>query len=135
MPAIDQVEGIGAVYGAKLKAAGVSTTEDLLDRGKDKSGRTELSAATGITEQTILEWVNRCDLMRISGIGSEYADLLEAAGVDSVPELGKRNAANLAVRLVDINARRALVRRVPVEAMIEEWVEQAQALPRVVVHS
>ena len=94
---IEDVEGIGPTFAAKLIEAGVSTTDALLDRGGTSAGRDRLSEATGISEKLLLEWVNHSDLMRIDGVGSEYADLLEAAGVDSCAELAQRNAANLAV--------------------------------------
>ena len=86
---IEEIEGIGPAYGAKLTAAGVTTTEQLLERGASRKGRTELAGTTGITDTLILEWVNHADLMRIKGVGSEYSDLLEAAGVDSPAEIGR----------------------------------------------
>ena len=94
---IEEIEGIGSTYGVKLAEAGVATTEALLERGAGEGGRAALAASTGISSTLILEWVNHADLMRIDGVGSEYSDLLEAAGVDSAPELAERNAANLAV--------------------------------------
>ena len=93
---IEEIEGVGPTYAAKLSGAGVLTTEHLLERGGSPSGREALADETGQSHAQILEWVNHVDLMRINGVGSEYADLLEAAGVDSVPELARRNAANLA---------------------------------------
>jgi len=82
----------------------------------------------------LLQWVNHADLYRLKGVGSEYADLLEAAGVDSCPELARRNAANLAAKLVEVNDAKSLVRRVPTEAMVAAWIEQAKGLPKVVTH-
>jgi predicted flap endonuclease-1-like 5' DNA nuclease len=106
MPNLEDVEGIGPSYAAKLADAGLSTTDDLLTAGGSPGGRDDLAAKTGISAALILEWVNHVDLYRINGVGSEYADLLEAAGVDSVPELAQRNAANLTAALARRSARR-----------------------------
>jgi predicted flap endonuclease-1-like 5' DNA nuclease len=129
---IIDVEGIGPTYAAKLQEAGVQTTDDLLERGAQPKGRAELEQATGISHGLILEWVNHVDLYRIEGIGSEYSDLLEEAGVDTVVELGKRVPANLAAKLAEINAAKNLVRHVPGEEVCAGWIAQAQKLPRVV---
>ena len=115
---IEEIEGVGPAYAAKLSGAGVLTTEHLLERGGSESGRKALAEETGQSHDQILEWVNHVDLMRIDGVGSEYADLLEAAGVDSVPELAARNAANLAAALESTNERKSLVRRVPSESVV-----------------
>ena len=132
---IEDVEGIGPAFAEKLAAAGVATTDALLDRGATSSGRDKLSEATGISERLILEWVNHADLMRIDGVGSEYADLLEAAGVDSCAELAQRNAANLATTFQELDAARPnTVRQVPSEATIAKWIEQAEHLAKVVSH-
>jgi predicted flap endonuclease-1-like 5' DNA nuclease len=132
---IEDVEGIGAAFAEKLTAAGVTTTEGLLDRGATDSGRSRLAADTGISERLLLEWVNHADLMRLDGVGSEYADLLEAAGVDSCAELARRNAANLAQTFQELDAARPnTVRRVPSEETIRGWIEQADKLAKVVSH-
>jgi predicted flap endonuclease-1-like 5' DNA nuclease len=131
---IIDVEGIGPVYAEKLKAAGVVTTDDLLERGAKPKGRQELEAATGISHGKILEWVNHVDLYRLDGVGSEYSDLLEEAGVDSPLELSHRVPANLAAKLVEINEAKKLVRRVPTETMVAGWIEQAKNLPKIVEH-
>ena len=132
---IEDVEGIGPTFAAKLTEAGVATTDDLLDRGGTSAGRDRLSEATGISERLLLEWVNHADLMRINGVGSEYADLLEAAGVDSCAELARRNAANLAQTFQELDAARPnTVRRVPSEETIRGWIEQADKLAKVVSH-
>ena len=132
---IEDVEGIGPAFAGKLVAAGVATTDDLLDRGGSSSGRDKLSEATGISERLLLEWVNHADLMRIDGVGSEYADLLEAAGVDSAAELAQRNAANLAITFQELDAARPnTVRQVPSEATIAGWIQQASRLDKVVSH-
>jgi predicted flap endonuclease-1-like 5' DNA nuclease len=129
---IVDVEGIGPVYGEKLEAVGVKTTDDLLQRGATQKGREELEAASGIGRVLILKWVNRVDLYRIDGVGSEYSDLLEVAGVDTIPELAYRNAANLTETLAEANASRSLVRRLPTLEVVADWIEQAKKLPRVV---
>ncbi|HEU6440668.1 MAG TPA: DUF4332 domain-containing protein [Terriglobales bacterium] len=129
---IIDVEGIGPVYAEQLGAVGVKTTDDLLERGAKPKGREDLEAATGIGHTLILKWVNRVDLYRVNGIGSEYSGLLEVAGVDTVPELAQRNAANLTETLAEANASRNLVRRLPTLEMVTDWIEQAKKLPRVV---
>lgn len=134
MANIKDIEGIGPAYGEKLEAAGVKTDSALLEQGASKKGRQEIAEKTGISETHILNWVNRADLARIKGIGSEYADLLEASGVDSVPELGQRKAANLHAKMTEVNAEKSLVRSLPSESMVEGWVEQAKGLDRVVTH-
>jgi predicted flap endonuclease-1-like 5' DNA nuclease len=131
---IEEIEGVGPAHAAKLSGAGVVTTEHLLERGGSASGREALAAETGQTHAQILEWVNHVDLMRIDGVGSEFADLLEAAGVDSVPELATRNAANLAASLESTNASKDLVRRVPSEAVVAKWIDEAKTLRKLVTH-
>lgn len=135
MARIDEVEGIGPAYAEKLAAADVKTTDDLLAAGASAKGRDALAEATGISGGLILEWVNHVDLMRIKGVGSEYSDLLEAAGVDSPAELARRNAANLATTIQEVVAARpGIVRRTPTEAMISEWIDQAKTLGKIVTH-
>jgi len=128
------VEGIGPAYAEKLEAVGVKTTDQLLERGAKPKGRQELEDSTGIGHALILKWVNRVDLYRIKGVGSEFSDLLEIAGVDSPPELAHRNAANLTETLAEANAARSLVRRLPTLAEVTDWIEQSKALPKVVEH-
>ncbi|HNS06923.1 MAG TPA: DUF4332 domain-containing protein [Anaerolineaceae bacterium] len=130
MPSIIDIEGIGSVYQKKLKAIGVATTEKLLELGATPKGRKELAEKTGIGEALILEWVNHSDLYRIKGVGSEYSDLLEEAGVDTVVELSKRVAKNLYEKMVEVNAAKKLVRKLPVEKQVADWIEQAKKLPR-----
>jgi len=131
---VADVEGIGATYAEKLSTAGVKTTDALLSAGATPKGRADLESATGISHALILKWVNRVDLYRIKGIGSEYSDLLEIAGVDTVPELAQRNAANLSETLAEANAARNLVRKLPTTEQVADWVTQAKALPRVVTY-
>jgi predicted flap endonuclease-1-like 5' DNA nuclease len=132
--AIEYVEGIGPAFAQKLNEVGIFTPKDLLERGATSKGRDEIAELAGISGKLVLEWVNHCDLFRIKGVGSEYADLLEAAGVDTVVELATRNPANLYLRMVDVNAEKNLVRRVPVQSQVEEWVAQAKLLPRVITY-
>ena len=131
---IEDLEGVGPVYGARLRAAGVQTTDDLLEKAGPAAGRRALAAAADIGPDLLLRWANHADLYRISGVGSEYADLLEASGVDSCPELAQRNAANLATTMAEANAARALVRRLPTEEVVAGWIDQAKKLPKVVTH-
>ena len=132
---IEDVEGIGAVAGGKLRAAGVATTDDLLMAGSSAAGRGKVASMTGIGEGQILKWVNHVDLMRIPGVGSEYSDLLEAAGVDSPAELVQRNAANLAQTFQELDAARPnWIRQMPTQATIERWIEAARSLEGGVSH-
>jgi predicted flap endonuclease-1-like 5' DNA nuclease len=134
MASIEEIEGIGPTYAAKLKEAGIATTDQLLAKGGAVAAREALAKSTGIGAAVLLEWVNHADLSRIKGIGWEYADLLEEAGVDSVPELAKRNAANLHQTLSDINEAKKLVRRPPTAEQVSAWVAEAKTLPAVVTH-
>lgn len=134
MASIVDVEGIGETYAKKLKEVGVDTTDELLEKGGSPKGRKELAEKTGIAEKNILEWVNHVDLYRIKGVGSEYADLLEEAGVDTVVELGTRNAANLHKAIVDTNAKKDLVRKLPTEDQVKDWIEQAKKMDRKVTY-
>ena len=130
MPSIIDIEGIGSVYQKKLKAIGVATTEKLLELGATPKGRKELAEKTGIGEALILEWVNHSDLYRIKGVGSEYSDLLEEAGVDTVVELAQRKPENLHAKIVEINAEKKLVRKLPTLKQVQDWVAQAAKLER-----
>lgn len=129
MTKLTKIEGIGEVYAAKLKAAGIDTVEKLLEAGATPKGRQELEEQTGIGHKLILEWVNLADLMRIKGVGEEYSDLLEEAGVDTVKELRSRNPDNLHTALVEVNREKNLVRRLPRRDQVADWIEQAKALP------
>lgn len=132
MASLKQIEGIGEKYAQKLKEVGVTSVEALLKQGATPKGRAEIAEKSGISETLILEWVNHADLFRIKGVGEEYADLLEEAGVDTVIELGKRNPDNLYQALISVNQAKKLVRQLPTSKQVKDWVEQAKMLPRVV---
>jgi len=127
---IEEIEGIGPVMGEKFRAAGVKNTDALLSNTKTPKQRKELAAATGLSEKVILKFANMADLFRVHGIGSEFAELLEAAGVDTVPELAQRNAANLTIKMKEVNDLKKLTRATPSETQVTKWVEEAKTLPR-----
>ncbi len=127
-----EIEGIGPVNAEKLTTAGVASVAALLEAGSTPKGRKELAAKADVSEKLILEWVNHADLFRIKGVGSEYADLLEAAGVDTVVELAGRKPENLIQKMSEVNAAKKLVRQLPTEKQVADWVDQAKALPRVI---
>jgi predicted flap endonuclease-1-like 5' DNA nuclease len=132
MTAIVDIEGVGEVYAAKLKEAGLSTVEALLEAGKTPKGRDTLAETTGISGKLILKWVNHADLFRIHGVAGQYAELLEAAGVDTVVELSRRNAANLAEALAKTNDEKKLAGTTPSLSQVEKWINEAKDLPRAV---
>ncbi len=127
---IEDVEGIGPAIGEKLRAAGIKDTDGLLEACCTPKQRKELAEKTGLAESQVLKFANMVDLYRVKGIGSEYAELLEAAGVDTVPELAKRNAANLTKAMAEANEKQSLVRRLPAESEVARWIEEAKGLPR-----
>ncbi|GKT10524.1 DUF4332 domain-containing protein [Desulforhabdus sp. TSK] len=127
---IEDVEGIGAVIGEKFRSAGVKDTDSLLANTRTPRQRKELAEKTGLAEAEILKFANMVDLYRIKGVGSEYSELLEAAGVDTVPELARRNAANLTQTMSAVNKEKKLTRREPAESEVSKWIEQAKSLPR-----
>ena len=131
---IEDVEGIGPVYGEKLRAVGISAVDKLLELGATKSGRSSLAKETGISEKEILKWVNHADLFRIAGVGPQFAELLEAAGVDTVKELRNRNAENLYSKIGEVNEVKKLVRRLPSLSQVEEMIELAGTLDPKVTH-
>jgi len=134
MAKLSDIEGIGLVYTQKLQEAGVSTTEALLKKGASQKGLQEITNKTGISSKLVLEWVNLADLFRIKGVGEEYSDLLEEAGVDTVVELAQRKSENLHAKMVEVNQQKNLVRQVPGLSQVQDWIEQAKALPRVVTY-
>lgn len=131
---IIDLEGIGPVYAEKLVAAGVVTADDLLEKCAAPKGRKELAEATGITEKLILKWTNYADMFRIHGVGPQFAELLEAAGVDTVKELAHRVPANLAAKMAEVNEEKKLVRRVPVESELQKMIDEAKTLPGVITY-
>ena len=131
---IIDIEGVGDVYAEKLIAAGINTPKELLDKCAAPAGRKALAEETGISDKLILTWTNHADLMRIKGIGPQFSELLEAAGVDTVKELKNRNPENLAAKILEINEEKHLVRRVPVLKEIVKMVNQAKELPPVMTY-
>jgi len=131
---LETIEGIGPAISEKLSEAGIGSIDKLLEAGGSKKGRGELAEKSGISESQLLKFVNHADLMRIKGIGGEYSELLECAGVDTVPELGQRNAANLSAKIEDINVEKKLVRSTPSESQVQDWIDQAKDLPKAVHH-
>lgn len=134
MTSIIDIEGIGAASKEKLVALGIRTTEKLLEVAGPKAGRAHLAQESGFSEAHLLEWVNRADLMRVKGVGEEYSDLLEAAGVDSPAELAHRNAANLTAAMADYAEQHNVVRRAPTETEVQGWIDHAKTLDKVVTH-
>lgn len=134
MTKLSEIEGIGETYSGKLTQAGITSLENLLDTCCDRAGRKHTADKCGISESLLLNWVNRADLSRVKGISTQYADLLEVAGVDTVPELAQRKAENLHAKMAEVNEQRHLVRRIPSLADVEDWVTQAKALPKVISH-
>lgn len=125
---IIEIEGIGAKYAEHLQAAGIFTTNDLLNACGSRKGRDSTAEKTGFSTSQLLKWTNMADLMRISGVGEEYSELLEAAGVDTVKELAIRNAENLAAKMKEINEAKSLTRALPGAAQVQKWVDQAKTL-------
>jgi len=134
MTKLSEIEGIGKAYAAKLEQAGIVSLEDLLKLCCEKKGRKDIAQKSGISEKLVLNWVNRADLSRIKGVSTQYADLLECAGVDTVPELAQRNAENLQSRMSEINGEKNLVRKLPTASQVQDWVAQAKELPCLVTH-
>ena len=130
MPNLKAIVGIGEVEKAKLKDAGISSSEALLDAAASKGGRAALAEKTGLSEKQILKWANNADLVRIKGVGRQYSELLEVAGVDTVPELAHRKAENLMNKLTQVNEEKKLVKKLPTLQQVEDWVSQASDLPR-----
>jgi len=126
---VGEIDGVDSAAAAKLKAVGIRTSDKLLDAAKSLQGRKMLSEKTGIDERNLLRLANKIDRMRIKGIGQEYADLLQIAGVDTVRELTYRNPKRLAERMKAINDKRKLVRVLPSESTVGRWIEHAKKLP------
>ncbi|OSM02313.1 DUF4332 domain-containing protein [Magnetofaba australis] len=134
MTKLVEIEGIGETYSSKLEEVGIKTIEQLLEAGASAKGRRTLEADSGISGKLILRWCNMADLFRIKGVGEEYSDLLEAAGVDTVPELAQRNAENLHKKMLEVNETKKLVRNPPAASQVANWVAQAKELPRVMTY-
>ncbi len=132
MAKITTIEGIGDTFAAKFRNAGVGSVEMLLKKGGTRKGRQQLIELTGLDASRMLKFVNHADLIRIKGIGGEYAELLEASGVDTVKELAQRNAINLHEKMKSVNGEKKLVRQVAARSQVEEWIRQAKRLPRAV---
>jgi len=131
---IIDIQGIGPVYAEKLVGIGIETVDQLLEKGADAKGRQAIEDATGIRHDLVLTWVNHADLFRVKGIGPQFAELLEAAGVDTVKELRNRNAANLAAKMAEVNEEKHLTRRTPVEKEVAKFIELAKELEPKVTH-
>ncbi len=123
---VEKIEGVGSKFAAKLAKAGITNTKQLLEKAATRKSRAELAKTTGVEEKLILKWANMCDLMRIKGVGEEFSELLEIAGVDTVKELAKRRPDNLRAAMVEANTRRKLVRQLPSVGQCESWVKQAK---------
>jgi len=132
MTKLEKVEGIGHTFAGKLRKIGIRSANSLLKKGATAHGREEIAQKSGVSEKLVLEWVNHVDLFRVKGVGEEYADLLEEAGVDTVPELAQRNPGNLHQTILETNKKKRLVRRPPSKNMVQDWVKQAKSLPRVI---
>ena len=131
---IIDIQGIGPVFAEKLIAVGIETEKQLLAAGATAKGRKELEEKTGIRGDLILTWVNHADLFRVKGVGPQFAELLEAAGVDTVKELRNRNAANLAAKMLEVNEAKHLCKRTPVEKEIQKYIDAAKTLEPVVTY-
>lgn len=134
MAKLIQIEGIGPKYAEELGKAGVTTVENLLSKGSTPEGRKNIEELSGISHTLLLGWINHADLFRIKGVGEEYSDLLEAAGVDTVPELAQRSPENLMKKLVEVNEEKKLVRHLPTLTQVTDWVDQAKKLPRIIFY-
>ncbi len=131
---IDKIEGIGATYARKLQAAGIRKTSQLLAECASARGRKAVAGRTGLDEGQLLKWTNMADLMRIAGVGEEFSELLEAAGVDTVKELRNRRAEALTAKMAEVNQAKRLTRQVPGLKQVTRWVEQAKSLPPLITH-
>lgn len=131
---VAEIEGIGPVYAEKLSKAGVLTVEGLLEKGASRTGRKNMAEDSGIDESKILNWVNKADLFRIKGVGPQFSELLEAAGVDTVKELKNRNPENLHAKLVEVQAEKKITRAVPALKQVIKFVDQAKNLPPIVTY-
>ena len=134
MASLTEIEGVGEVYAQKLREVGISTTDALLKQGASPQGRRDIAEASGVSGELILEWTNMADLFRIKGVAEQYSDLLEESGVDTVVELAQRNPENLFKKMTEVNEEKNLVRKLPTQGQVEDWVAQAKELPRVITY-
>lgn len=131
---VEEIEGIGTKYAERLQAAGIKTTDDLLEACGSRKGRDDMAKQIGFSASQLLKWANLADLIRISGVGEEYSELLEAAGVDTVKELAAQNAENLAAKMKEVNETKKLTRAVPAASQVQKWVDQAKAMDPAISH-
>lgn len=131
---IEEIEGIGTKYAERLQAAGIKTTDDLLRACGNRKGRDDMAGQTGFSASQLLKWANMADLMRISGVGEEFSQLLEAAGVDTVKELATRNAENLAAKMAEVNEAKKLTRALPAASQVQKWIDQAKTMDAAISH-
>lgn len=131
---IDKIEGIGPAYREKLSSAGITTTDDFLKLCGASAGRKAVAERTGISENLLLNWSNKADLMRVSGVGPQFAELLEAAGVDTVKEMQHRNAQSLAAKMEQVNAVKRLAKSSPGTSTVQRWVDQAKTMTALITH-
>jgi len=134
MTKLSEIEGLDESMEEKLKSAGITSEEELVAASATKENRTDLAKKIDVPEKVILKWANRADLARIKGVGIEYADLLEAAGVDTIPELSHRKADHLLEKLTAVNEEYKFVKKLPTEKQLEDWISQAKELPRILYY-
>lgn len=131
---VEEIEGIGSAYGERLGKIGIETTGDLLEKGSTKKGRQGIADKTDIPESLVLTWVNHADLMRIDGVGGQFAELLEAAGVDTVKEFSTRNPENLHTKMLEVNKQYGLSGKVPATESLKDMIDQAKKMEQRVFH-
>lgn len=134
MARIDEIRTLPHRDATRLRKVGVRTTDSLLKRAATRSGRAQLSDETDISTADILEWVNYADLMRVKGIGGEYAELLMICGISTVRELRRRNGVALTAKIQNVNEKKDLVKRLPTEVMVATWIDRASELDVLVRH-
>ena len=125
---IEDIEGIGPAYAEKLAKTKIQTTDDLLSLCCDPAGRKKVAETTGLSETHLLKWTNLADLMRINGVGPQFSELLEGAGVDTVKELRNRNHENLAAKMEEVNNEKHLAKASPPPGTMQKWIEEAKSL-------
>lgn len=131
---IEEIEGVGPAFAQKLTTVKIGSTDDLLEKCSTSKGRKEVSEKTDISESMLLKWANHADMMRISGVGPQFAELLEASGVDTVKELRTRNADNLATALGQHNEQKKLAKTSPAATVVQGWIDQAKKMDPRITH-